>query len=384
MIVNVNNSQPLNAFKFAVKNIGGKLYRINNLVNIKKSEVMLNEDDGNLNKANVREFKLVKNLRQRINSVISDDDATSEEDFSGNVSFLEDEEGENEMDMSMSKSIVDDFEDMVDIDSLMLFGEGKGLTGGKMGILKPSKLPKFKWTHFLSIPLHTNKEFVEKFEFFKKKLIEENFSDIDESLFQKNSRLHMTLCLFSIEENKKKEKLELISRLIKESEETIKKILDENSLMIEFDQLEIMGQQNKTRVLYTRPHLANSEKLRDVIDTLLNKFIDSDILTDEMRQSSHIHFNEITERFENEKLHVTLMNSTFLIRENLQNKQSDSNELAKQDSNLVSKSYFNGMKIIKRMKNFSFGVHKIDSLVLNEMRIDKNTNSYIIHEKFNI
>jgi hypothetical protein len=60
------------------------------------------------------------------------------------------------------------------------------------------------------------------------------------------------------------------------------------------------------------------------------------------------------------------------------------NDLIKQDSQLFNKSFFNGMKIIKKMKNFSFGIHKIEEFVLNEMKIDNKTDSYKIQDKFKI
>ena len=93
---------------------------------------------------------------------------------------------------------------------------------------------------------------------------------------------------------------------------------------------------------------------------------------------SHIYYNDMTERYENEKLHVTLMNSTFMLR--------DKNKIDSvvTDSNLHARSFFNGMKIIKRMKNFSFGVHIIDEFILNEMRIDIKTDNYIVQNKFKI
>ena len=40
------------------------------------------------------------------------------------------------------------------------------------------------------------------------------------------------------------------------------------------------------------------------------------------------------------------------------------------------KPTFNGIKILKRMKNFSFGVQKIDEIILNEMKIDYKTDTY--------
>jgi hypothetical protein len=370
MIANPNQAtMPLNAFKMAVKNIGGKLYRLNPMVNIPKPDSMNNYQDDS--KPNVREFKFVT---KKISDVLSDDDATSEEEYSNNVSFIDDDE-----DSTSKADRLEDFEDG-DVDSYMLFADKeKGSqvsTNKSTPMLKKSPPPKFKWTHFLSIPFHGNKEFLEKFEYFKKKIIEENFSDINETLFQKKSRLHMTICLFKIEENKQKETLALINKLMKECEDSIKKILDGSPLYIDFDQLETMGTMTKTRVLHTRPHVSNSEKLRDIIDILINKFIENDLITEDQRESSHIFFNEIAERYENEKLHVTLMNSTFVLRENF-NKNNSTTQLP-------DNAYFNGMKIIKRMKNFSFGIHQVDEFFLNEMRIDRASDSYRVQDKFKI
>jgi hypothetical protein len=164
---------------------------------------------------------------------------------------------------------------------------------------------------------------------------------------------------------------------LKECEEDIKKALDQVPLYIDFDQLEVMGTQTKSRVLFTRPHLTNSGKLKDLIDVLLTKFIDNNLIPEDIQKSSHIYYNDSTERWEIEKPHVTLMNSTFLLREQI--KASKEGQKINNE-----KTYFNGMKIIKRMKNFSFGIHKIEEFTLNEMRIDNDTNTYKVKETYKI
>lgn len=382
MIANLNPNQstmPLNAFKMAIKNIGGKFYRLNPTVNIPKPDSMNNYQDES--KPHIREFKLIKNLNQKISEVLSDDDATSQEDFSNNVSFIDEDEVSDRLEERVEE---------VDVDSYMLFSDQDLNQSSNMNTsintLKNKNTPTHKksqqnkWTHFLSIPFHGNKEFLEKFEYFKKKIMEENFSDINETLFQKKNRLHMTICLFKIDEKKQKESLDLINKSMKECEDSIKKILDGGPLYIDFDQLETMGTMTKTRVLHTRPHVSNSEKLRDIIDILINKFMENELISEDQRESSHIFFNEIAERYENEKLHVTLMNSTFVLRENL----NKNNFTSTTSSQLPENAYFNGMKIIKRMKNFSFGIHKVDEFFLNEMRIDRSSDSYRVQDRFKI
>lgn len=374
-----NNNSPLilNAFKFTVKNIGGKLYRINNYLNMKSSQATLdNQQENEIHNTNIKKFNLVNNLNKKLSRALSDDDATSEEDYSNNVSFLDEES--DDQNISQSASIkIDDIEDYnaIDIDTIMTYTTSTSAKESQKIISDMKSKQKFKWTHFLSIPLHENKEFIEKYEYFKRKITEENFADIDDNLFQRKSRLHITVCLFRLDNNKQ---LDTVNQLIKEAEDSIKKILNGSPLYIDFDQLEIMGSQNKTRVLYTRPHLTNSEKLRDVIDILLNKFIDNNIITEEMRKSSFIFFNDVSERYENEKLHLTLLNSTFLMRQTLNKDNSTA------DSNKDTNSYFNGMKVIKRMKNFSFGIHKVDELHINEMKIDYNSDTYKIINRFKL
>jgi hypothetical protein len=393
--INSNNPNLLNAFKMGIKNIGGKLYRVNNLIanNLEKGglEGMTNLNDINNDNPNVKNFKLV-NIAKKMSRVISDDDATSEEEISNNISFADDDDeegGGNSFNRSASMS-VDDIEDfeIADVDSYSLFASQDSnknniplMKGTKGGSTSGPKGKVIKWTHFLSIPFHMNSEFMEKYEYFKKKIMEENLADVDENLFQKPHRLHMTICLFRLEDKKS---IDLVEQLIKECEEQVKKLLDGNPLHVDFDQLEIMGNPNKTRVLYTRPHNINSEKFRDVIDTYLSKFIESNLISEDMRSLSHIYFNEITERYENEKAHVTLMNSTYVLRQGIKSNINSTNIMTRQDSQISEKAFFNGMKIIKRMKNFSFGVHKIDQLVLNEMRIDKSTDSYHIVNKYKI
>lgn len=380
MTTNTNQPLVLNAFKFAIKNIGGKLYRVNNILNMKQSDVNVNDKiENEIGNTNLKKFNLVTNLNKKLSQVFSDDDATSEEEFSNNVSFIEDD---SDRSVSLNLDDVEDF-NAIDIDSLMTFGpstfESKG---ADKALTDMRSRQKFKWTHFLSIPFHENVEFVEKYEYFKKKITEENFADIDENLFQRKSRLHLTVCLFRFENIKK---VETVNKLFKEAEDSIRKILDGTPLYLDFDQLEIMGTHNKTRVLYTRPNLTNSEKLRDVIDVLLNKFIENEIITEEMRESSFIFFNDISGRYENQKLHVTLLNSTFLMRQKLKPKgELNKIKAIQQDSNQSSNSYFNGMKIIKRMKNFSFGIHKVEELHLNEMRIDNESDSYKLIKRFEL
>ena len=219
MISNLNptNGNSLNSFRFAVKNIGGRFFRINNLLNIAPNNESINDSQQQDKSLNIREFKLVNRLNRKISAVLSDDDATSEEELSRNISFIEDDDDDEiSLEHNQSKHFEVDIEDLnsegVDIDNLMLFEEKQNK--GQRIMMKPTKhIKRFKWTHFLSIPFHTNKEFLDKFEFFRKNIIEENFSDIEENIFQNPRRLHMTVCLFQINDKKQ---LELLQKTLRE------------------------------------------------------------------------------------------------------------------------------------------------------------------------
>jgi hypothetical protein len=337
----------MNVINFGVKKVNGKMYRINEIME-KGIEQMIG---GNANtEKRVKEFKLV-NLT---NQIYNNDDATSEEDYSQNISFISEESDES--------SVLEEKIDFADVDNLIMYRDNDNnlLKKDSSTSLTRTKSFNIKWTHFISVPLYTNKEFIDKFEYFKKKILEEN--DIDTDLFQKSNRLHMTICLLKLDN---KNQIANLDKILKELDESIKKILGQDAAMyLDFDQLEIMGTPHKSRVLYTKP--SNCEKYKDIVDLIIGRLLESNILTEEMKSASHIYFSQMSQRYENEKPHATLLNSTFLKRKG------------------ASDTHFNGLKLIKRMNNFSFGVHKVDEIHLNEMRVDYKTDMYVIQNKYKL
>ena len=335
----------LTGYKIGIKNIGGRSFRINNLKQQKKMNY-IEEDEI---KKDVREFKLL-NLK-KMESIYSDEESS---DDSKNKSFDDDiylEENYSE-------------QDFIDVDSFLLYLESNPQSMIKNNNNNNKQIkPKFLWTHFLAFPFFKNKDFVDKFGFFKSTILNENFANINEHMFQNENRLHLTICLFQL---KNKEQIALVEKLIKESESEINEITQNISLALNFDQFDMMGDQKKTRVLYTKPDSdrnESTEKIKDIIDVLLTKFIKNDILTKEMLKYSNIAYNQITERYENQKLHVTLLNITFLLRELSKNNKEDN-----------YKPYFNGQNILKKMKHFNFGMTSSNNIVLLEMKTDKNGN----------
>ena len=113
MITNLNlpnNSNSIyNAFNLPVKNIGGKLYRINNNLNFKGVKGVIENNNEIDVKQNIREFKLLDNLKKKISEVLSEDDAISDDDYSGNTSFLDEEEDvNNKNNLKMDKYLEDE------------------------------------------------------------------------------------------------------------------------------------------------------------------------------------------------------------------------------------------------------------------------------------
>ena len=271
---------------------------------------MIKNDKENKTK-NGKEFTFFNITRDLENN----DDATSEEDYSQNISFL----SESDRDES-----VQDEEDSncsyLDIDGLMRTDSGVKSTNT---LVRNNSIGKqIKWTHFICVPLFNNIEFLDKFEFFKTKVSEEN--DVNLNLFQKKHRLHMTVCLLSITDN---ESIKKLNNVLTEASKEIKALNEE--LYLDFDQLEVFGTPHKSRVLYTRPHITNSEKYKDIADIIISKLVENKFITEQMQANSHIFYNKQSDRYENQKPHVTLLNSTFTKEREL----------------------FNGLKIIKRMNN---------------------------------
>ena len=86
-------------------------------------------------------------------------------------------------------------------------------------------------------------------------------------------------------------------------------------LIIEFDELEIFGTPEETRVVYMKlkEDTDQFELLREVNHIIIQSLVDHKVL--ERKDLSHIRLNPKTKRYESDKLHLTLLNSSFAIKD---------------------------------------------------------------------
>ena len=370
---NIFLAKNLDSMNFKTKEINGVNYRINNF-NYKDINIGINRSiAGNLggNRILTKDQRMIK--LDQIKNILSDDDKTSEDEYSDNFSFDEDEnETKNNKNTESHLNNID----VHDPDILLAF---KGL--------KSTNLTQ-NWTHFFAIPFNKNsqnQELVEKFNYFRNKIIEEGFVDINEFLFQIPERLHITLCLLELKNNNEINKVKKILKEIIQPE--IKELVKENEIYSFFDTFEVFGKPHESRVLYAKPKNSDSDKLFDILDILFSNLVENKILNKDALQYSDIAVNDKTDRYEKDKLHMTIMNSTFAVRENLKNNNSGNDgiqDLINVGSNKKSNNFFNGMRIIRRFNNFHFGSHKVNEICLYEMKIDNETNTYKVVESIKL
>ena len=380
---NIYQAKSLDGMNFSTKEINGVSYRINHFnykdLNIRINPIGSRGNQGG-NKILTRDQRTI-NLDQ-IRNILSDDDKTSEDEYSDNFSFDEDE---NESEINNKKYNNKNTEthisniDLHDPDFLLAARD-----------LKNNNLNQ-NWTHFLAIPFNKNsqnQELVEKFNYFRNKIIEEEFVDINESLFQAAEKLHVTLCLLEL---KNVNEVNKVKKILKEKiQPEIKEFVKGNEIYSFFDTFEVFGKPHESRVLYAKPKNSSSDKLFDILDILFSNLVENKILNRDALQYSNIAVNEKTDRYEKEKLHLTIMNSTFAVRESLKKINNMGNIITIQD--LISggsnkknaNNFFNGMRIIRRFNNFHFGSHKVNEICLYEMKIDNDTNTYKIVESIKL
>jgi 2'-5' RNA ligase len=386
----------LNGLNFGTKEISGKNYRINNFsikdyttknINTSKGKYFNRnnkiDNNNNNNENNDNNNNNNKNFNVDLfKKILSDDDATSGDDNYSN-NFSSDEE--SNFNILESKDKDREISNNDNYNNLGVFAFDNYLTNTN----KNFNNCNFKWTHFLAIPftkMSKNLGFMEKFYYFKNKILDEGLYDEDESIFQIPERLHMTLCMLEIKSEKD---LNNLKKLL----QNIKPILDEISLgediYLHFEALEVFGKPHDSRVMYSKPKINESNKLFDLLDLIYSNLLDKKFLQKDQMRFSNILFNEENQRYEKEKLHITLMNTSFLNREREKDVDiigSNSIPIRGFGSNLGEKkgkeSYnFNGLKILKKMNNFGFGSHKINEICLYQMQIDQKTNNFKLIEK---
>ncbi|EZA56279.1 activating signal cointegrator 1 complex subunit 1 isoform X2 [Ooceraea biroi] len=203
---------------------------------------------------------------------------------------------------------------------------------------------KKRYTHFLSIPLN-KQEIIDNFNSFKTDVLEKyakSTRNIDESLFQTASKLHITIGMLKLfDDNEKKQAFDVLNDC---KEKVIKPILEESEpLKIQLRGVECMNDDpTEVKVLFAK--ISQNDKLQKLVDETVNHFVDFGLMKKER---------------ENVKLHATLMNVSF-----------------KDDHSSRFKEKIDATEIFKDHKETLFGEITLNQIDISELGTASKNNYY--------
>uniref|UniRef100_A0A0A9WKJ7 Activating signal cointegrator 1 complex subunit 1 n=1 Tax=Lygus hesperus TaxID=30085 RepID=A0A0A9WKJ7_LYGHE len=202
-------------------------------------------------------------------------------------------------------------------------------------------------THFVSIPC-TGENFRDGFHSFKTRVLEENTKEtVAESLFQNPNKLHLTLGVMTLDDDKSK--LLAIETLNDCKESVIRPLLKENKLKIQMSGVDIFKKNlSKARVLYGKVVCPTDELiLQQLANSVRRCFVDKGLMSGS---------DQVT-------LHVTLMNAQFRIRKERKNK-------------MKSSTTFDATDILQGFAEYDFGVDELSGIEISHFGLYGDNGYY--------
>lgn len=195
-----------------------------------------------------------------------------------------------------------------------------------------------RFTHFLSISFATE-EIKEKFLKFKNEVLnDQDLPDIDELLFQKPEKLHLTLLMLALHDDQEKLKA-------RECLQNCRDVIGDD-LQVKLAGIESMNNNSSAvNVLYAR---ADSERLQDIVNEFAKRFTNEDLV----------------EKADDVKLHVTLMNTNFKERATRKRKR---------------RKGFNASLLLEKYQDYYFGALNVNEIHLSQLN-GKAENGYYLAE----
>ena len=227
-----------------------------------------------------------------------------------------------------------------------------------------------KVKYFLMIPLE-QENFINTFKEICQKLEKENPKDFNKNLFIKPQKLHFTLIVLDLNEDK--EKTEKVINIINSLIPQIKEIISDE-LIFNFDKYDSFEPIKKAHIVFAKMiEDENHYKLKIITNIIIKKLLEEDILT-----KQHIKNLKIYEEYSDSELiytikfHVTLLNIKYL------------NRALQEENKPTEKKEFDATDIISCIKDIKFPECKMDKLNLCAMREDPNNGKYEVIHSFNI
>ncbi|XP_026757282.2 activating signal cointegrator 1 complex subunit 1 isoform X2 [Galleria mellonella] len=220
----------------------------------------------------------------------------------------------------------------------------------RVNIIVMSSRMKQKSTHFISIPMNSP-DIIKNFENFKEIVLRDNSSrDLEESLFIKAQKLHITVGVMCLMDNE--ERL-YVSKLFTEAKEKIimPLIRDHLPLRIRLKGLSYMNDDPRSiDVLYglVQEEAAPTGLLQNLTDALVEYFYKAGFMEKEYGR-------------EHVKMHVTLINSKYRSRSSEATTAED-----KWKDRRKPRITFDGSEILKKFADYDFGVTELTDIHLSQ------------------
>lgn len=212
---------------------------------------------------------------------------------------------------------------------------------------------KQQFTHFLSLSFATD-EIKSNFLKFKEQVLNDSdIHGIDESLFQKPDKLHLTLVLLVLLDNQDRA---IAAEYLQDCKEMIvDPILQGAKLKVSLAGLNYMNDDpSAVDVLYGK---VVSEELQEISNQMSDYFASRGF---------------IQQQNENVKLHVTLLNSRFADNDDAVEKEDIKDS---KGGNRMQRKTFDASKILSKYKDFYFGSFTVNEIHLSQ-RYSKSSNGY--------
>lgn len=226
-----------------------------------------------------------------------------------------------------------------------------------------------KVKYFLMIPFE-QEDFVSTFKDLSQILKKENPKDFNINLVQKPQKLHITLLVLDINENK--EKTEKIINIINSLINDIKNLICDE-FCFNFEKFDVFDDIKKAHVVFAKMiEDENYYKLKMITNMIIKKLVEESILNKKNLQDLHINEEYSDgELIYTVKYHITLLNVKYLNR-------------ALQKEKKPFKKDIDATEILQCFKNIQFPECKMDKINLCAMREDESTGKYEVIHTFNI
>ncbi|XP_046446258.1 activating signal cointegrator 1 complex subunit 1-like [Daphnia pulex] len=214
----------------------------------------------------------------------------------------------------------------------------------RISLIVSNARKRMPFTHFVSIPL-TTPEIKTRFLQFKNDVLRFSRGAIEDDLFQNPDKLHLTIGTLVLLTNNDRIQA---AQSLQNCKSRIRDIIGSAPIEIEIRGVEYMNDDpSKVDVLYGRC-IENSGRLQQLADVVVNS-LEADGLLDR--------------QYERVKLHATLMNSLFKVKD---------------DSEENVRSTFNAKPILENWKDYSFGSVTVDDIHLSQRYSTSQSTKYYV------